>query len=520
MRLLFLVLFSAAAAWAQFQSGRVAANYSGSVFVIESTAALRGGTSGPEHILAFDDGAGSTMAVAGTSSTHKGLAYPFANDHGDLRAYTLIAPPICTPMGCYTPSYEGVVVQSRDGWEVRRPGRAVISREGRWAAFSSYAPPQTSWLDLWTGDETTVDGVLNVAAMADDGTLVTPRDQALLLSTPGREPRLLELPFAALSALVDRSGTVAAVSSGGAVYRVDLSSGAVEDWAPTWDNAQLQGIDTGGNRLLFSQWNVLYVVERGGSPRRLSEAGQVVYGAALTGDDRTAVASTLSGIVRYSLDDASAELVIPGATNFETRPAALAPGLWLRMIGRGAAEAAVTLNGQPVEPQSRTISDLVWAVPDETATGPAEVKIEQPGSPFAPIVLSLPVQLAAPHFLIQRDLGEGTPYFADAPYIRHTDSGEAVNASSPARPGESIEVLMTGLNHQGPAVEWLVNRFNVDEYARPTFEGERAHESNVYWRWVKLRLPDVLPGPACWLSAVFGESASSAYLDTSTGRAN
>jgi hypothetical protein len=520
MRHLFLILFSAAAAWAQFQSGRLATNYSGNVVVIESTAALRGGTSGPEHILAFEDGAGSTMAVADTSSFYQGLSYPVANDHGDLRAYTLTRPPICHLGGCNDIKWEGVVLQSRDGWEVHRPGRAVISREGRWAAFSSFTPQHTSWLDLWTGDETAVDETLGVTAMADDGTLVTPREQTLLVSTPGREPRRLNLSFSALSALVDRTGAVTAVSSGRAVYRVDLSSGVVEDWAPTWDNVQLLGIDTGGNRLLFSQWNILYVVERGGPPRRLSEEGQFVYGAALTGDDTTAVASTLSGIVRYPLNDASAELVIPGATSFETKPAVLAPGLWLRMIGRGAAEAALTLNGQPVEPLSRTPSDLVWAVPEETATGSAELEIAQPGSPFAPFMLALPVQLAAPHFLIQRDLGEGTAYFADAPYIRHSDSGEPVNVSNPARPGESIEVLMTGLNHQGPAIEWLINRAYVDEYVRPLFAGERAHESNVYWHWVTLRLPEVLPGPNCWLSAVFGKSTNSASLFTSTGLAN
>lgn len=521
MRHFCLVLFTAASAWAQVQSGRLAANYRGSIIVIESTAALHGGTSGPEHILAFDDGAGFTVAVAGSSPLYRGVAYPFANDHGDLRAYTLTRPSICGFLGgCSGPGYEGVVLQSRDGWEVHRPGRAVISREGRWAAFSSFAPPHTSWLDLWTGDEPAVEETLSVTSMADDGTLVTPREQALLVSAPGREPRLLDLPFSALSAMVDRTGTVAAVASGRGVYRVELSSGAVEDWAPMWDNAQLLGIDAGGNRLLFSQWNVLYAVDRGGSPRRLSEEGQFVYGAALTGDDTTAVASTRSGIVSYSLDDAPAELVIPGATNFESRAAVLAPGLYIRMIGRGTEQAAIALNGQPVEPLDRTSSDLVWAVPDETATGSAELQIAQPGSPFEPFVLALSVQLAAPHFLIQRDLGEGTASHADAPYIRHAASGEAVNYSNPARPGEFIEVLMTGLNHQGPAIEWLINRFSVDQYVRPIFEGERAHESNVHWRWVTLHLPDVLPGPNCWLSAVFGESTSSASLFTSTGVAN
>jgi hypothetical protein len=190
------------------------------------------------------------------------------------------------------------------------------------------------------------------------------------------------------------------------------------------------------------------------------------------------------------------------------------------MPGSGAARAAITLNGQPIEPLSRDSAQLSWAVPDEAPTGPATLEIAQPGSPFEPFRLNLPVQLAAPHFLIQRDLGEGTPYYADSPYIRHAATNEPLTFQNPARPGESIDVLMTGLNNQGPAIEWLINRINVDEYVHPVFESERPHEDNPAWRWVRLRLPDVLPGPNCWLSAVYGASASSAYFITSTGLAN
>lgn len=526
MRLFFLILISAVAAFAQFQSGRVAANYGGSVIVIESAAALRGGTTGPDHILSFDGGAGSTDAVVRSPPVYGGLefvgvAFPFVNVHGSLRAFTLTRPPYCSPIGgCGAPGYEGIVRNTRDGWEIRYPGRAVISREGRWAAFSSPGLQRTTWVDLWTGQETTVKDALDVTAMADDGTLVTPRAQTLLVSAPEREPRLIDLPFYVSSVLVDRSGAVAAVTSQNSIYRLDLASGNLEVWAPTWDSTKLLGIGAGGDRLLFTQWSVLYVLERGGVPRRLSGEGQYVHGAALTGDEIAAVATTLSGIVRYPLDGASGELVIPGDTNFVVKPSALAPGLWLRMAGHGTAQAAITLNRQPIGALSRTPSDLIWAVPAETPTGSAELQIAQPGSPFEPFFLTLPVQLAAPRFLIQRDLGEGSPYYADSPYLRHADTGEPINFQNPARPGESIDVLMTGLNNQGPSVEWLVNRVNVDEYVRPVFESERPHEENPYWRWVRLRLPDLLPGPNCWLSAVYGKSASSAFFFTSTGRDN
>lgn len=511
---LFLYALSA---HAQYQSARIATDFTGGVVLIESSAALRGGTSGLDHILAFDNGSPSTEAVGASSSIYAGVAYPFVNDIGSLRAFTLTRPPFCGFGGCGSPPYAGVVRNVRDGWEISYPGRAAISREGRWAAFSSIPLQRTTWVDLWTATETTVNDALDVSAMADDGTLVTPRGRILLASTPGRETRRFDLPFQAVSAVIGRSSTVAAVTTSTGIYRLDLSSGAIEDWAPTWDNAQLHGLSSNGQTLIFTQWNILYSLDLSGSPRRLSEEGQLVHAASLTGDDAAAIANTLSGIVRYPLDGQPPVLLIPGDTNFALPPSVLAPGLWLSMTGRGTANAQITLNGQPVDALARTPTQLTFAIPDETPTGPSQLEIQQPNSPFEPFRLTLPVQLAAPRFLIQRDLGEGNEYYADSPYILHAATGQPVSWTDPARPDESIDVLMTGLNHQGPAIQWSINRINQDDYLPLAFVSERPHDENLHWRWVRLRLPAVLPGPNCWLNAVFGDSAHSAYFTTATG---
>ncbi len=522
MRLLLAASLFAALASAQFQTGRIATDYFGHVSLFESGIPLRGGTSGVDHILSWDGSLMRSEEDASSTPSIDGVAWPHTNDIGTLRAVTQYRVGLCFAIGgCAPPTYTGIVRNVQDGWEFRRPGRAVISHEGRWAAFSSLRLWRTTWVDLWTGQETAADLALNPTAMADDGTLVTPIGSTLAIHTPGLEPRTFSLPFFALSALIDRTATVAAVTSLTGIYKIDLASGAISDWAPTWDNAQLLDIAPAGRRLLFSQWGVLYLLEDpAAGPTRLSEDGEFASGAALTGDQSAAIALNLSGIVRYPLDGSARELLVPGATSFPQPPVVLAPGLWLRMAGSGTAQAAITLNGQPVEPLAHDSAQLSWAVPSEMPTGSATLEIEQPGSPFEPFRKILPVQLAAPRFLIQRDLGEGTPYYADSPYIRHAETGQPVNWMNPARPGESIEVLMTGLNHQGPAIEWLVNRVNVDEYVRPVFESERPHEDNPHWRWVRLRLPDVLPGPICWLSAGYGETADSAYLTTSTGLVN
>jgi len=252
-------------------------------------------------------------------------------------------------------------------------------------------------------------------------------------------------------------------------------------------------------------------------PLRLPEEGQSIEGAALSGDGSFVIASTLDGIARYELDGSGSELLVPGGTAFAVKSAVLAPGLWVRQVGRGVSAAEIRLNGNLVEPLSRSHSELIWVVPQDASTGPAGLEIGQPESPFAPYQQELPVQLAAPLFILQKDVGQGTPTFSDGPFIRHADSGEPVNFSNPARPGESVEALMTGINGQGAAIEWQVVRINTNDAVSVAFESERAHEENPNWSWVRLKLPEVIPGPNCWLNANYGVSRHSALFATSTG---
>ncbi|GEM_PF-6885978 len=520
MRLLLLTLLSTAVVVSQSpQTGRVATDYYGRVVMLESSAPLKGGSGGADQILTFRDG-GASVDAAGLSNIFYSVVYPFTNDHGDLRAFSYYRSPFCSGIGgCGAPGYIGVVRHDRDGWEVRHDGRVGLSRDGRWAVFSERSFSRTTWMDLWTAEQVVAQGrAHNVASVADDGTVATASGTDLVVQSPGKEERVYPIGAEISEVLIDRTGTYVAVAGGRTIWRLDLGSGAAEVWVP-WDNTRLVDIGPRGAALLYSQWGVMYAAgEPLQQPLRLPEDGQTIEGAAMSGDGRFVIASSLDGIALYALDGSGSQLIIPGATAFVTKPAALAPGLWVRETGRGLQAAEIRLNGSLIEPLRRSHGELIWAVPKEAATGPAVVVIGQPGSPFEANRQELPLQLAAPLFILQKDVGQGTEYYADGPFIRHAGSGEPVTFVNPARPGESVEALMTGINGQGALVEWQIVRMNTDNTVPVAFESERVHEENPNWSWVRLRLPEVVPGPGCWLNANFGVARHSAMIVTSTGQ--
>jgi len=239
-----------------------------------------------------------------------------------------------------------------------------------------------------------------------------------------------------------------------------------------------------------------------------------VQSAALSGDGRTAIASTLDGVTRYDLVTVGDQLLVPGPTNFSRVLQVVAPGMWVRQTGTGLSRAGILLNGTPVQPLSRSATDVVWVVPAETPLGSASVESGQTDSPFGPAHQNVNVQIAAPTFILRGDLGEKDPTTSDWPVIWHEDTGRPVSAVDPARPGEVIEVLMTGLNGQGRSVEWLIYRLGVDEFWRPAFMSSAPYPGNTHMSVIRLKMPDTLPVALCALSAVFEKASSSVLMAT------
>jgi len=187
MRALIPLCFLAALAHGQLQHGRVASDFYGNVVWFETGAPPICESLWPtERIMEFSSG-GGTSVIAASPLPHLwgGVVAPHTNDNGDLRAYSFyIAGSTSGIGGTSPPSYTGVVRHVTDGWEIRRPGRVALSRDGRWAAF---AAGPCRLMDLWTGAETVLPA--NASSVADDGTLLSSGTRSLGISKPGPEPR-------------------------------------------------------------------------------------------------------------------------------------------------------------------------------------------------------------------------------------------------------------------------------------------------------------------------------------------
>jgi hypothetical protein len=518
MKNLVLLYLLAALAPGQVQNGRVATNYAGAVAIFETAASLAGEAGAPvERIMENVPGGVAVTATSPLEPLLGGVMGPRTNDNGDLRAYSLYRAGFTSPIGGAPPQFTGVVRHIRDGWEVQYPGRAGLSRDGRWAVFAGTSPIQTLWVDLWTSAESALAGlVLNVDSVADDGSLTATRANSLIVYGPGVAAREFVLPFQPSASVIERNARYAAVYGADGLWRVNLATGGVEPWVRQCNNCQTLDLGPDGTSILYRQWSILYLAAGPGSPpRRLTREGQLVDSATLNGRADKVIAVTPDGIAGYDLRSGFEAIWVYGPTSFTRQPSVLAPGMWVRQEGRGLVNAEIRLNGSDVQPLQRSSSDLVWVVPEGERLGPLTVEIGQSQSPFAPATRTSDVQLAAPTFVLQADAGIGSPIFADWPIITHAATGRAVDFANPARPGELIEVVMTGINGQGPAVEWLVSRFNVDEYFYPVFESAAPAPGNPNWTVVRLRMPEALPGGICVLSAIYGDARSGARINLS-----
>jgi len=225
---------------------------------------------------------------------------------------------------------------------------------------------------------------------------------------------------------------------------------------------------------------------------------------------RTAIAKGIDGITRFDLATLEEQTILPGPTEFTYQLSFVAPNMWVRQAGSGLTAARIKLNGAPVKPLRQSAVDIVWTVPADMAPGPAEMEAAQPGSPFQPHLRMLEVQRAAPVFITEADAGIVVyPTFA-LPLIFHANSGEAVSFDNPAHPGESVKVVMTGLNDHAQEIKWTLWRSD-----NPVFESSEPYAGQPHWTVVRLKLPGSLPEGLCFLFAEYGRAQGGALIITS-----
>ncbi len=107
---------------------------------------------------------------------------------------------------------------------------------------------------------------------------------------------------------------------------------------------------------------------------------------------------------------------------------------------------SVTIDGQPAYVQYISPTQINAFAPDDPATGPVQVQVTTPqGSSYSTTVMK---QALAPAFFTSQ---AGSTSYAVAQHLDGTQVGIAGPSSSPATPGETIELFGTGFGDTVPA---------------------------------------------------------------------
>jgi uncharacterized protein (TIGR03437 family) len=122
------------------------------------------------------------------------------------------------------------------------------------------------------------------------------------------------------------------------------------------------------------------------------------------------------------------------SADYGGKPAA--PGALLSIIGARAGTVSAGALASPI--LSATDAESQIQVPFEVSGESVQLTVE---SALGRVVFGLPLKSTAPSVLIDRD---GTPMILDA------DSGAQLDILNPARPGMTLQILMSGLGRVQP----------------------------------------------------------------------
>jgi len=502
-----IVLLGFSAKAQSFLSFRpVASDYSGRSILFLSYGRLSGTTEKPyPGIFGATDGTVSFVADW-DSARLGGVGGPQMNDDGGLQAYSSYYEGIGHPYGSLHPWYFwGTVHHARDGWTIRRDGQVRLSREGRWAVFTSTSPARTTWLDLWTGEEfSKPTSPEPVGSVADDGSVVfTAYPNALLLQRPFAEAVDIPLSFQPSTAMIERNSRYAAVSGASQIWRVELPRGQAEIWVPNCTPCSLVDIASNGSGLLFLTNSKLYYQgEPGSTPAAIPDT---LY-ASFTGNSQAIVYSNSQGVFRRDLASGTVEKILDGPAVLPSPVGDVAPGMWIRTVGQVPQNARVTVNGQEVVQSNNASGGIDWVVPENTPLGTAEMQIGNPASPFLPCTQILQVLAIRPRFIYQREASPPGEFY-DWPHLAHASDGSPVSTTNPTKPGEHVIVYITGLNGQARSLRWMVGTPGDLAQVNAALISVTDDPDHPGWTRVELQLPDSLPQPIAELR-VYADTAN------------
>ncbi len=508
---------------AQFQPRTMTTNLTGTELIFSTEWTLKGEDYNPNSkLIHYRSGQFRTLRseqsqrdpATGCLSNRPVFTRPEMSLDGTLYSYVMELPSGET---CTTSTAPPAEVRSDNGDLVISSNEVVhLSANGRWAYLESGG--SHALVNLETGSREDLPTIplfgvgRNGRLVANDGTLVNAyRSSSVYLKRPGLEGEFIPAPAYFDSATMSDSGNYAILQTRTSkfgprpvLWLLDLSSKEFFPVAVAEEGCYAPSLSTDGWRMVFlsrANWEgrnnsfslQAYLMDmRTGSLTQLSEGINGVEEALITGDGRGVYVRDSSGAISFhDLETRQIQEVVPPTPAVVSfwMPSPLVPGsrYFLRVPGSGGV--SLSADGMQIRVLSADSWGVDYIVPEGLSSGSLELELSLNGSPFQPLKIPFLVRDFAPRF----------QYWNTTPRIWHDTGGTAVFEGSPARSGEVIEVLLSGL---GPvdssgntlfAIQWTFNQ--AGELAPVEVLASRKSpypEEEGFYR-VKLRLPQIAP---------------------------
>jgi uncharacterized protein (TIGR03437 family) len=357
---------------------------------------------------------------------------------------------------------QGSVLWLDGSREAPSSGTARISANGRWAVYfnptSLASPYRFHRVDLQTGSsELAATGLTGVAGtgrrvIANDGTVISaPGSSTLVVRKPGQPDVSIPLPFKTAFVTISNDASFAIAQSTDehpVIWLIDLYTHGTLPFLWAREGVSQPALSDDGATLLFLSganfaatndslavqiWTMDLITGRlrqwtteplGIAEATISGNGLVVW--ATTRDGRLIRVDGLSGLSETLLNQAP-QAATPESTTWS-------PGSRYRLDGAALNSATLSWQGLSVPIVSQAADFVEFIFPWESTLGAGALELEIPDSPFQSLRLDGEMRAVAPRFI-------KTGAFIHA--LRQDFS--PLTVSNPARPGETVMLLMRGL---------------------------------------------------------------------------
>ncbi len=506
---------------AQFSQRTMATDMTGSELLFATEWALQGETYNPHSkIIRYRGGRletyQSVLAERDPATGHltnlPAVILPEMSLDGQRYAFTMDCPKGET---CTSTNRNNTEVRNERGELVYAgSGSFALSANGLWARNGSdtlVSLENGQSERLWPWSFVTPGVPLKGRQVANDGTIVIGlRSRLVFVKRPGIEAEFVELSHNFDTATVADSGNFAVVQTlttplgpKPGLWLFDLNSKTAIPMAIANEGCHSPSLSTDGSKVVFlsgANWlttNASHITQAfmmdlaTGALTQLTQGVSPAIEALITGDGRSTFVRLDDGAI-CQVDNQTGERTEVNPTTPQAMEVfgAVVPGSRRHMWIKGEVAPRLTIDGIDAKVLQVGGGILTFIAPEGIASGDKDLEVSYEGTPFQSY--RIPIKVT--------DLQPAALYWNIIPMIWHDTDGTAVWEAHPARAGEIIEVLMTGLGptdengntllpmnwrfwppyqqEPGPIVEVLASR-------KSPYEGEEG-----LYR-VKLRVPQI-----------------------------